>query len=110
MDKYIRKIYEMLHSPIVTPYNLLENAKLDNYSYVNYYKGENGLIAEMKCITEDNVNAIFFYHFDSEDNLMKIFMKTGSTKELVFDRNDELVDLKQDYLNKLSEKFKDQVV
>lgn len=33
MDAYIKKIYDMLYSPIISPYNLLENAKLDNYSY-----------------------------------------------------------------------------
>ena len=37
MDAYIKKIYDMLYSPIISPYNLLENAKLDNYSYVKYY-------------------------------------------------------------------------
>lgn len=30
----MNKIYMLLNSPIVTPYNLLENVKLKNYEYV----------------------------------------------------------------------------
>ena len=29
---------------------LSENAKLDNYSYVKYYKNKIGLVAEMQCV------------------------------------------------------------
>lgn len=49
MDVQIKKIYDMLYSPIISPYNLLENAKLENYSYVKYYTNETGLVAEMQC-------------------------------------------------------------
>ena len=28
MDAYIKRIYDMLYSPVLTPYNLLENVKL----------------------------------------------------------------------------------
>ena len=50
MDAYIKKIYDMLYSPIISPYNLLENAKLENYSYVKYFTNEEGLVAEMQCV------------------------------------------------------------
>ena len=55
MDAYIKKIYDMLYSPIISPYNLLENAKLDNYSYVKYYKNKIGLVAEMQCVDRKSV-------------------------------------------------------
>ena len=45
----VKRIYDLLHSPVLTPYNLLENVKLDNYFYVNYYKNEIGIVCEMKC-------------------------------------------------------------
>lgn len=86
----IQKIYNLIYSPIITPFNLLENSKLDNYSYVKYYKGENGLISEMKCIEKDGLSRIFYYHFDKEDNLIQIFMEQDSKQQLVFDRNNEL--------------------
>ena len=31
MDAYIKRIYDMLYSPVLTPYNLLENVKLYYY-------------------------------------------------------------------------------
>ena len=98
MNDIIKKVYDLLYSPIVTPFNLLENAKLENYSYVNYYKGEHGLIAEMKCITEDSIEAIFYYHFDQEDKLERVYMETNSDKNMVFDRTAEIERTKDYYL------------
>lgn len=89
MDKYIDKLYALLHSPIITPYNLLENAKLDNYNYVKYYKGSNGLIAEMECINADANEVIFYYKFNEKDELDSILMKSKNGIEIMFDRNDE---------------------
>ncbi|WP_050608215.1 hypothetical protein [Clostridium niameyense] len=99
MDTYINKIYDLLYSPIVTPYNLLENAKLGNYKYVKYYKGDIGLICEMKCSIELEGEAIFYYYFDNKDSLLKIYMKKNCEKDIVFDRDSELEKIKSDYLN-----------
>lgn len=95
MEKYIDKLYTLLHSPIITPYNLLENAKLDNYNYVKYYKGNNGLIAEMQCINDDAIEVTFFYEFNRKDELDIVFMKDGSDLEVVFSRNEEIENLKE---------------
>lgn len=103
MDKYIDEIYNLIYSPIVTPYNLLENVKLDNYFYVNYYKGDQGIIAEMKCTTEDGEEAIFYYNFDKEEKLINIYMEKDSLKTLVFDRKMELDKLKLDFVNNFGE-------
>ncbi len=98
MKNSIENIYELLYRPIITPYNLLENAKLPNYEYVSYYKGKNGLVAELKCLMEDNTNAVFHYHFDDTDNLINIFMTTGNQKKLMFDRQEKLNKLAINYL------------
>lgn len=99
MDEYIKKIYELLYSPIITPYNLLENAKLDNYKYVKYYKNKIGLICEMKCLMELEEEVIFYYHFDNNDSLFKIYMKQNGKQDKVFDREVELERTKEEYLN-----------
>lgn len=95
MKDYIDRLYALLHSSIITPYNLLENAKLDNYDYVKYYKGSNGLIAEMKCINEDAKEMIFYYEFNTKDELENILMKSNSGMEKMFNRNDEIEHVKE---------------
>lgn len=91
MQSNIRKIYELLHSPILTPYNLLENVKLDNYNYVNYYKGEIGIICEMECFENNNTVVKFYYHFDNNDHLYKVLMDSKNNKqEELFHRDSEL--------------------
>ena len=47
MDSAIENIYNLLHAPILTPYNLLENVKLDNYMYVNYSMDNNNALWKM---------------------------------------------------------------
>lgn len=98
MNEYIEKIYDLMSSPIVTPYNLLGNAKLENYDYVKYYKGDNGLIAEMKCLVDD-IDTIFEYCFDEQNFLQQIFMKQVDSKKLVFDRNEQLLSTKKDFIS-----------
>ncbi len=99
MDKSIRKIYDMMYSPIITPYNLLENAKVDNYNYVKYYKSDDGLISEMECEIESE-KTIFYYYFDSKDFLQKIYMDVNGEKDILFTREDAIDDAKQEYYQK----------
>lgn len=86
MDEKIYQLYELLYSPIITPYNLLDNARLDNYEFVNYSKVDKGLLVSMKC-TIDNESVIFSYYFDEKDFLQTVTMETDSSREIVFDRN-----------------------
>ena len=95
MEKYIDKLYTLLHSPIITPYNLLENAKLDNYNYVKYYKGNDGLIAEMQCVNEEAVEVKFYYQFNESDELDIVFMKESDNIQVVFSRNEEIRNLRE---------------
>lgn len=105
MDKNIEKIFRLLNSPIITPYNLLENAKLKNYEYVKYYKGAEGLIAEMKC-TVDDIETIFNYEFDTEDYLQKIFMIQNNEGKYVFDRTEKVAVAKEEYYKIMKQDLK----
>ncbi|MBO0557432.1 hypothetical protein EXQ41_16255 [Clostridium botulinum] len=103
MNNYIDEIYKMLKSPIVTPYNLLENAKLNNYDYVKYYKGDKGLICEMDCLVDD-IQTTFLYYFDENDFLQKILMTQNGDTKCVFKRDKELEKLKQEFKKNYSKK------
>ncbi|WFD09739.1 hypothetical protein [Tepidibacter hydrothermalis] len=109
MDNYIEKIFNLLNSSIVTPYNLLQNAKLENYKYVKYYKGEQGLIAEMDCVVDEE-DTIFLYYFNENDHLQKIYMKQNGTGKFVFDRNNELEKTKEEYHKVYVNKFNKGIV
>lgn len=86
MDAYIKEIYDMLYSPIVSPYNLLENAKLENYSYVKYFTNQHGLVAEMECSIPGEGKSIFFYQFDKKDFLSIIYRDRMDMEHIVFSR------------------------
>lgn len=97
MDKIIEKIYELKFSNLTTPWNLMENALLDNYEYVKYYKEQNELVVEMKCITLNSFN-LFYYHFDEQNKLIKINLEhDNGTSELMFSRQAELEKLLEEY-------------
>lgn len=97
MDAYIKKIYDMLYSPIISPYNLLENAKLENYNYVKYYTNEIGLIAEMQCIIPGEKEQVFYYQFDKKDYLQTIYRTTMEEKNIIFSRQDAVELAKEEY-------------
>lgn len=97
MDAYIKKIYDMLYSPIISPYNLLENAKLENYSYVKYYTNEVGLIAEMQCEIPEEGKKVFYYQFDKKDYLQMIYQNTIETRNIIFSRKEAVETAKQEY-------------
>lgn len=93
----INKIYQAIYSPIITPYNLVDNAKLPNYNYVKYYKNEIGLVVEMECYLEGEGNRIFYYCFDENNFLQEIYMNYNSEKSLVFSRTEEIEKAKTKY-------------
>ena len=97
MNAYIQKIYDMMYLPILTPYNLLENAKLQNYKYVKYYKDLKGLVAELACEIPDEGMRVFYYKFDNRDFLQKITMEFNGNEEIIFEREKEILQAKKDY-------------
>lgn len=89
----IQNIYEMQEHAIITPGNLLNNAKLDNYFYVNYSKkDDNKFMVEMECVCDDEIIRKFYYEFDNNDKLMKVKAIPGTLLEIdtLFDREIEL--------------------
>lgn len=96
MDAYIKKIYDMLYSPILTPYNLLENAKIENYNYVKYYKHDDGLITEMECEVSGKTE-VYYYYFNAKDYLQQIYIILNGQKEILFDRNNAIEAAKLEY-------------
>lgn len=91
-------IYNLTYLPILTPYNLLDNLKLENYNSILYKKDGNNIITEITC-TIDNNNIIFYYIFDIENNLHEAYYYENDNKVILFDRVQLLKTLKQDYLN-----------
>lgn len=112
VETIIQSIYEIQNHTIITPMSLLDNAKLDNYSYVNYYrKDENNLIVEMECICDDGVKRIFSYIFDNNDNLLQIKATPGNLlgTDILFDREIELGILLSEYKESQNELVSDKV-
>lgn len=109
MEKYFDEIFKLMYSPIITPYNLLDNAKLDNYSYVKYYKKNNYFITEMKCQVDEN-ETLFFYYFDDKNFLQKIYMEQEGIGNFVFDRKENIEDAKLKYYKLANKKSNKKII
>lgn len=90
MKDGVNEVYNMLYSPIVTPYDLLDNAKLENYSYVKYYTNDAGLVAEMRCTIPHEGSQVFFYQFDKNDYLQLIYQNEMKNENIVFSRKESV--------------------
>lgn len=101
MNEIIQQIYDLVYSPVLTPYNLVDNAKLDNYDYVTFTKIESGILATMKCKIHSSIDTLFSYYFDKSDYLQTVTMKTDSGIEVIFDRNRETQKLKERFNHSL---------
>ncbi|MCI6034245.1 hypothetical protein LIY46_04130 [Fusobacterium varium] len=89
MKDIFDEIATLKNSYLLTPYNLLENAKLSHYEYVKYYTEKEFLICEMKfeVLKKDY---IFYYYFDKNDKLQKIYKKEEKEVSLFFSRKKEI--------------------
>ncbi|MEA4902283.1 hypothetical protein [Desulfitobacterium sp.] len=110
MDLSIKQLYDLIFSPIVTPYNLLDNLQLPNYEYINYSKTQNGVIATIGCTIEEDFFADFDYYFDYNNNLQKVIMRSDEGEELVFERMIETVKIKKRVLENLSDPIREPAV
>lgn len=97
MDAYIKKIYDMLYSPILTPYNLIENVKMSNYEYLKFYTNNIGVVAEMKCFLDEYEEKVFYYQFDQNDYLQRIYYYENDVEETFFDRQLAIKEAKKNY-------------
>lgn len=97
-DYIINELYKLRFTPMCTPLNLIDNAKLANYDYVKFKKSrdEKHMEAEMCCLCSDGVKRVFVYMFDKRDWLMEIhIIDEHMTK--VFSRDDEIDYLIEEY-------------
>lgn len=90
------KIYDLTYSPLLTPYNLIETLKLDNYISLNMKKGSLGIISEITCEI-DNKNITFIYEFDKNDYILNIYYHEDGNKIYLFNRSEALQDHKNAY-------------
>lgn len=93
------KIYDLSYLPLLTPYNLLDNLKLDNYTSVNYTKTTSGIIAEVNCLVNKSPMS-FYYEFDLSNNLNKIYYYEDNNIDFLFDRTELLDKYRKSYLKK----------
>lgn len=112
IETIIQSIYEIQNDAIVTPMSLLNNAKLDNYSYVKYHRiDEDKLVVEMECICEDSIKRVFNYYFDNNDNLLQVKATPGNLlqTDILFDREIELNILLSEYRGIVEEAISERV-
>ncbi len=88
----INKLSKLLNSPILTPYNLLENLELDNYLSINYYKEDEYIKADIKFLSCGS-EVVFRYIFSEDNLLQKIYHVDGEKLILHFDRTQEKEEL-----------------
>lgn len=86
---YINKLVELITSPIVTPYNLIEYLKLDNYKSINLYKEENSIVAKVTFISYDTIENSLFYLFNHNNELLEIYQLENANKVICFNRETE---------------------
>lgn len=92
VNSNINKLSKLLNSPILTPYNLLENLDLDNYLSINYYKEDGSIKADITFVyCGDEI--VFRYIFDKDNSLQKIYHVSGDELILHFDRTKEKEEL-----------------
>lgn len=89
MNNQIERIYELTNLTILTPHNLIENIKLENYTEIKFYKEEKNIICKMTSI-EDNEEVHYLYEFDRNDNLKTAKILYGSEELEIFNRSKEL--------------------
>ena len=97
-DEFIKKAYDALFSPVMTPNALIDNARQANCSYVKFSMDKEMLVAEMKLKVEGESQS-FFYTFNNRNHLEKIVLKVGKTKSILFDRQKEIQKNKADLIN-----------
>lgn len=91
-----KEIYDLTYLPLLTPYNLLDNLKLENYISIKYTKKNRNVIAEIDCTVDDR-KVTFYYEFDLENNLSLVYYYENKHKEYLFNRESMLKELRETY-------------
>lgn len=95
MRELMEKLYEEMFEPKITPYELVNNAKLDNYEYVNMYKKGDFLFVESSCRLSTGEKAEFYYKFDQNDHLLSLTSIINNNINIEYDREKEIKELKK---------------
>lgn len=90
------KIYDLSYLPLLTPYNLIETLKLDNYISLNMSKGALGIISEISCLI-DGIKITFYYEFDNNDHLLKTYYYEDDSLNYLFNREDSIKQFRNEY-------------
>lgn len=92
----INQIYNQTYSPLLTPYNLIETLKLDNYISLNMEKNSYGIVSKIRCVIDERpIN--FYYQFDKNDHLLTIYYYENRKITYLFNRNENITSLKSEF-------------
>lgn len=90
------KLYEEVYSPKLTPKNLLDNMKLDNYHSVDFFKEDGVIIAITKCDLPNGNQGEFKYIFKNE-KLIKLSQEFDNKPAItLYDRENEINKLRNE--------------
>ncbi|MES1043188.1 hypothetical protein FOA22_01510 [Heyndrickxia oleronia] len=91
MLETIERLYDEIHGPKLTPYELIENVKLPNYISVDFSKdSENNIIAYTKCLLEDGNKSVFTYTFNTDNKLISLKSMVCGVEEEIYNRKEEI--------------------
>lgn len=84
----IEQLYDEIHSPKITPHDLLRNVKLDNYLSIDFKYQDNFLIATSTCLVDKKI-ATFTYSFQNDKLISLKSIYDGEENE-VYNRDEEI--------------------
>lgn len=90
MNQLIEQLYDELYSPKVSPEELINNAALPNYKYVNFESNQTGLIVTTKCSLENDEDAEYKYQFDNEKRLLTLIGNIDGEIDVIYNRSIEI--------------------
>lgn len=83
-------LISLLNSSILTPFNLIQYLKIDNYDSLNITKENNTLIAKINFKMYKTVKSMY-YVFDYNDKLLEVYnIDNDCNKSIVFSRKKEI--------------------
>lgn len=88
-NSYINRLVELISSPIITPYNLVEFLKLKNYKSLNFIKKNNNVIAKITFTSYENIENNLYYVFNFDNELIEIYQIYNGKKIVCFNREKE---------------------
>lgn len=102
MKNLMNQVYELTNLALLTPQNLVENIRLENYKQIKYYQKDKEIICEM-LTEEDNESITYLYYFSMKNQLQRAYAKYGDESIELFDRSKELKSMLDEYdQNKIS--------